>query len=108
MKNTVKELLDNCDSETINGFFESEYEQDYYTLPEDRKAFDDADIKVEHVDNYGGEDQGSEYWSVYKFTKGADTVFVRFQGYYASYVGSEFHEWFFVEPKEKTITVYEA
>lgn len=108
MKNTIKELLDNFDSDTINGFFHSEYYNDYYGVQEDRDALTEAGIDVEHVDNHGGEGEGEDYWSVYRFTKGDDTVYVKFQGWYASYVGSEFNEWFFVEPKQKTITVYEA
>lgn len=108
MKNTIKELLDNCDSDMINGFFESCYHDDYYGSDEDRQALKDSGIEVEHVANHGGEGEGSDYWSVYKFTKDGESVYVKFQGYYASYVGSEFHEWFFVEPKQQTITVYEA
>ena len=107
MKNTVKELLDNFDSDTINGFFESCYEDNYYGEQEDKDALTAAGIAVELIDNYGGEEQGSQYWSIYKFTKGDESVFVKFNGYYASYVGSEFQEFMFVEPKQKTITVYE-
>ena len=108
MKNTIKELLDNCDSDMINGFFESEYNNQYYGSHEDRQALENSGFEIEHVDNHGGEDEGSDYWSVYKFTKGGESVYVKFQGYYASYVGSEFNEWFFVEPQQKTITVYAA
>lgn len=108
MKNTIKDILDNFDSDTITAFFNSEYPSDYYGVDEDREALDKAGIKAEHVDNHGGEGEGDDYWSVYKFTKGDDTVFVKFQGWYASYHGSDFNEWFFVEPKQKTITVYEA
>lgn len=58
-------------------------------------------------DSYGGESKGEEYWSVYKFTNGTDEVYVNFDGSYYSYKGSEYDKWFFVAPKEKTITVFE-
>jgi hypothetical protein len=65
------------------------------------------DLTFECVADYGGEGMGDNYYSVYSFTKDNETVYVKFQGWYESYVGAGFSEWFFVEPKEKTITVYE-
>lgn len=50
---------------------------------------------------------GDEYWSVYSFTDGKETVYIKFDGWYQSYNGSEFTEWFFVEPKQKTVTIFE-
>lgn len=64
-------------------------------------------IKVEHVDNYGGEGQGDDYWSVFKFTAKDQTVHIRFQGYYASYSGSEFSEMQRVEPYQTTVTKFQ-
>lgn len=59
----------------------------------------DNNITVEYVDNYGGEEMGRDYWSVYSFAKDGETVYVQFDGWYESYNGSEYEEWFFVEPK---------
>lgn len=62
----------------------------------------------EGVESYGGEDQGSDYWSIWRFThaeSGASHI-VKFQGWYQSYHGSEFTEWFEVEAYEKTVTDY--
>lgn len=59
------------------------------------------------VDDYGGEDMGSTYYAVHKFTRGDETVFIKFYGYYASYNGADYEGFVFVTPKEKTVVVYE-
>lgn len=81
-----------CDSEEIQAF---------------RKLLKDENITFENVDRYGGEDQGSNYWSVYSFSDGMQVVFIKFDGWYASYEGSTYEEFFEVTPVEKTITVFE-
>lgn len=65
-----------------------------------------AGISWESQEGYGGEDMGSEYWHVYSFTDGKTTVYVKFDGWYASHYGSEFNEWFFVTPTQVTKTVF--
>lgn len=70
------------------------------------KLFDNELINVNEVDRYGGEDQGSEYWSVYSFSKGGEKFFVKFYGWYASHNGSEYQGYKFVTPKEETVIVY--
>lgn len=70
-------------------------------------VLDAKDITAESVDEYGGEDQGSDYWNVWKFTKGTEEVFVKFYGYYASHYGSEYQGLKIVNPTQKTIVVYE-
>lgn len=59
------------------------------------------------VEYFGGEDQGSDYYCIWKFTKSASDTYVKFYGWYASHYGSEYQGWCFVEPKIKTIVVYE-
>lgn len=63
--------------------------------------------KPEVVDNFGGEDMGSDYFAVHKFTRGDETVFIKFYGYYASYDGSTYEGFNVVTPKEKTVVVYD-
>ena len=114
----VGEILAFYESEGhIDEFFQSEINQ---TPPEwmcDHRGhyqhyFDflemakEKNIQFQYEDSYGGEGQGDEYWSVYKFSLGEEVVYVKFDGWYASYNGSEFNEWFFVEPQEKVITVF--
>jgi hypothetical protein len=64
-------------------------------------------IVATYCNSYGGEDQGSDYWSVYEFSQGDEKLLVKTQGWYASHYGTDYQNWKFVEPKEKTIIVYE-
>lgn len=76
-------------------------------------AYNDVDYqelnlgKVEEVDQYGGEDQGSSWYSVKHFVD--HDVYIRTDGYYQSYNGTDFHDGHgsVVAPKQKTITVFE-
>lgn len=61
------------------------------------------------VDSHGGEDQGSDFYSVILIRNPSnhdEQYHIKFQGWYASYNGAEYESWSFVEPKQKTITVY--
>lgn len=71
-----------------------------------KKELDNEGVAYEEVDKHGGEGEGDDYFRIYKFTDGAEVVFVRFQGWYASYHGSEYSGYYFVEPEEKSIIVY--
>lgn len=64
-------------------------------------------IESAWLDQHGGEGEGEDYWTVYKFSKGHEVVFVKFQGFYYSYDGVTYDNWSFVIPKEETIIVYE-
>lgn len=104
LKSKVTELLNKGGHDIVNEFFHSEI-SDNITWDSDevsdfRKIASDEGVKFEFVDNYGGEEQGREYWSVYKFSSGDESVYVQFDGWYASYEGSEYEEWFFVKPVE--------
>jgi len=78
----------------------------YDDTPEEWK---NMNVSFTCVDSYGGEGMGDEYWSVYKFTDNntGEEVYVKFDGWYASYEGATYGNCFVVQPKEKTITVYE-
>jgi len=112
LKQLVAAILAEADSDIINNFFESEMSDEYnsdYDSEEFTSFLDELaenKISFEHMDNHGGEGEGEDYWSVYKFTKGTDGVFVKFSGWYQSYNGSEFTEFFFVTPKEVMVTQY--
>ena len=94
-----------------NAMFQSDYPREGYKY---NGEFEDAvlakakelGLDVAFCDNHGGEGEGDSYWSVYSFTDGDNVVYVQFDGWYASYNGSEFTEWFFVEPKEVLVTKY--
>ena len=61
------------------------------------------------VDSHGGEGKGSDFYSVILIRNPDnhdEQYYIKFQGWYASYNGAEYEGWSFVEPKQKTITVY--
>ena len=111
LKEQVEEILNNADNDIIREFFHSEISDntkwDSDEVTDFRKQLSDVGIKFEHVDNYGGEEQGREYWSVYLFHNDTDTVYVQFDGWYESYNGSEYEEWFFVKPVQVQVTQFE-
>ena len=107
LKTEVRQLLSTTDNEIHRDLFNTEFKQenskyDSDELTEFKAALQSSGIAVKHVDNYGGEDCGSEYWSVYEFSKGNEKVFVKFNGWYQSYNGSEFEEWFFAKAVPKS------
>lgn len=107
LKAKVKELLDSASSNIKNSFFWSEFDEEIskYDEEEDvafKNALRESGLTVEHVDNYGGEDQGSEYWSVYEFSNTSGSVYVKFSGSYYSYDGSTFDEWYFAKAVPKS------
>lgn len=117
METNLKEFVENLLRDEAYGdlihysLFHSEYnsepsEWDSDEKKEFRAALTEAGVVCQHEANYGGEGQGDDYWSVYSFTRGDEKIYVQFNGWYASYNGAEFTEWFFVEPKEKVITVW--
>lgn len=119
LKNLVAQLLDTAkdDCDTISVFFHGDMQQTPSSWMLERQdsydeyfqfldSVNELGLTFEFEDRYGGEGQGDEYWSVYKFSRGDEVVYVKFDGWYASYNGSEFNEWYFVEPQEKVITVF--
>lgn len=90
-----KKIKENSDSSLYNNMLHGDY------CPEDFK-----DLEVTLEQRFGGEGQGEEYFSVYKFTDGESEEYVKFDGWYASYNGAEYEDWFFVKPKEVIQTVY--
>ena len=105
-------LLAEADRDVLTEFFNCEFQDKQWDYDsEEVKAFRNvllnAGITFKEVDRYGGEDMGSDYWSVYSFSDGMQVVFIQFQGWYASYEGSTYEEFYEVQPVEKTITVFE-
>ena len=113
LKQKVKEFLEFSDDDNSITIvmFESNYPEKGSKWTGDfenvvlAKA-DELGITVDFVDNFGGEGQGDDYWSVYSFTDGDNVVYVQFDGWYASYNGSDYSEWFFVESKEVVVTQF--
>jgi hypothetical protein len=104
-------------SEANSQFFNYEVENSHQTTSE---WFDDEVIEAisalrtnglnwTQVKTYGGhEGDGEECWSVYKFYNSEDDVaYIKFDGYYQSYNGSEYQEFYVVEPVDRMVTFYE-
>lgn len=107
MKNEIVEFLDQ--DGIANAFFTEEVDAIDKTAYSDDLGKDVAlpeGWEFSLVERYGGEDQGSEFWSVYEFKKGDFSILFKFDGWYQSYNGSEFEEYFEVVPAQETITVY--
>ena len=107
LKKQVESILNSAENNVINEFFWSGFDPEISKYnSEEFTAFkfslEESGIIVQFVDNYGGEDCGSEYWSVYSFSKDKEIRYIKFNGYYASYVGSTFEEWYFVKPVPKS------
>ena len=81
--------------------YEGGYDEDWES--------DELPFEYKSVDSYGGEDQGSDFCSVI-LVRNPDNhdeqYHIKFRGWYTSYDGAEYDNWSFVEPKQKTITVY--
>jgi len=111
LKDKIVALLAAVDTEVLREFFNCEVQAKEWCWDSDevsafRKVLTDEGIAFEQADRYGGEDQGSDYWSVYSFTDGMEAVFIKFDGWYASYEGSTYDEFYEVQAVEKTITVF--
>ena len=112
LKGQVAVALAETTEDVKTEFFQSEMDDEYSSrYPDaDHDGFLDAlkvnNITFKHVTNFGGEEQGKDYWSVYEFTDGTSSVFVKFDGWYASYSGSEYEEFYFVEPVSTQVIVY--
>lgn len=51
--------------------------------------------------HYGGEGLGSSYYSIIKFTSGAEVVYIKFYGNYQSHYGVDYDGWGQVQPYEQ-------
>lgn len=114
-KTELKQFLtDNLNSTSSRRFFHQDFpdvdtKREYY----DEEVLEFLDklvenkINWEQIEQVGGEGEGDDYWVVTEFTTADAKVYVKFDGWYQSYNGSEFTEWFFVEPKEVVVTKYQ-
>ena len=97
--------IDNNDYPTTIGGVENEgFESWSYFDP-----FEIDGIRVSQEEKqFGGMDQGSEYWIVLKVEEGQEISYWKIPGWYQSHHGSEieFENIFEVKPKEKMVTVW--
>lgn len=91
----VKEIFEQFDV-SINYYASDEIQYSNY---------ENDNYKVEsEIDSYGGEGKGEEYWTVSRILdkRTGESFFIRFDGYYSSWEGSDFsnNDWNIVVPKE--------
>lgn len=108
LKTTVREML-NLNAKDAYGIcdrlmsYRSQGHVEYYNA----RMFEAFGITLEFVDCKGGTGQGDIYYSVIKFSKGEESVLVKFNGIWTSYEGAQFQRWSFVNPKVIEVTIYE-
>ena len=66
-------------------------------------------IGYELVEEVGGdtEEDGNTYFKVYAFSDGLTNCWIKFDGWYSSYDGSELRSYFLVKPEAKQVIVFE-
>lgn len=96
----VIKLVENLDDSSKGDMFRD------YSSEDTLEEFSNLGIVVETVEHYGGEDQGKDYFTIFSFKRGDAYAYVKFDGWYASYHGSEFTEAFLVRPQQEVVTVY--
>ena len=111
LKEEIKALFDAQDNKEVERqFFYSEFtnvtQWDEDCVTEFKAELNKLGVNFNHEARHGGEGKGDAFWTVYSFTKGDEKVFVQFDGWYQSYNGAEYTEWFFVELKEVVVTQY--
>lgn len=60
-------------------------------------------VEINFVSGYDEDKEPIVIWSVFSFSKGSETVYVKFYGYQDYYDGGSYEGWEFVEPHQETI-----
>lgn len=96
-------------------FFDNDFDMEFISkysnsINELRQFIQSECFSIKCVEAIGGEDEGRDYYKVYKFTDTStgQECFVKFQGWYASYYGSEFESYFEVTPQEVVVIEYKS
>ncbi len=93
------ELNEKIDEDTIEGFYSWD----------DFQPFEIDGVEISQAEQFGGMDQGSEYWVVIKVKeKDQEATYWKIPGWYQSHHGSEleFENIFEVVSKEKLVRVW--
>ena len=111
-KDEVIALLKDAPNACMQKMFHQDFDEEISEYDdEETRAFKIAleakKITVKHVQHYGGEGEGEQYWTVYSFSNASELVFITFDGYYQSYDGATYRGFYEVEPVEKLVTFYE-
>lgn len=111
-KDKVIELLNEADNDICREFFNAEISDNLQWNSDETNEFlkllQENKINFKLVDRHGGEGEGEQYWAVYSFSDGQEVVFIKFDGYYMSYDGSTYENFYEVKAVEKLVTFYET
>lgn len=115
MKKTYEEILEILKSElSVENLAFHEFPENWYGKREngdiDYSQWIHPELgTVVEVDEYGGEGQGEQWYTVLHFVD--QDVYIRVDGFYTSFNGTDFYDGWNccsnVQPITKTITVYE-
>lgn len=64
-------------------------------------------VSFKRIASHGGENEGSDYWTVCEFSRGDEKVYIKFFGFYASHYGTDYLGFSVVRPFEKTVIDFE-
>lgn len=92
----------------VKELFKNEFDvnlDDYSTYVIQYSSYDSENYSCQsEVDKYGGEGQGEERWNISRILnkKTGEVFFIRFDGYYESWNGSDWsnNDWCIVQPRE--------
>jgi hypothetical protein len=108
----VETLLSESNEDTKQELFSDDFSSEFskYDSEEDtefKSKLQLLGIDIASVDHYGGEGEGEKYYTVWKFSRDKEEIYFKFNGYYQSYNGARFDDYFQVEPKEVKVIQYE-
>jgi hypothetical protein len=91
-------------------YFNGDIIQEVYSYYNTDGIIQPEGYTIEEEEQFGGEGQGDNYFIVVsiKENNSGEKIYVRFNGYYDSWNGTEWDGWDFVKPIEVTVTKWEA
>lgn len=111
MYSEIKALLNSLKPSVLrSSFFHDEFNtanHEKYPCDASTLFLEQNKINVSMVKKRDGNGLLEVYYKIYKFETETESCFVQFDGYYTSYKGSEFQEFFCVKPVEVTVTQYQ-
>jgi hypothetical protein len=112
LNNKVTEMLNNADNNVLKEMYGRDFNCKSDAYDSENTAAFKLKLRAENIAvlleaEYGGEGEGEEFWTVYSFTRGLEVVLIKLDGYYLSYDGCTYKQFYEVYPKQKFVTVYE-
>ena len=107
----VENLLIESDMRIKQALFSEDFRYEFHKYDSEESKFKSKlqllGIDTKSVYHYGGEGEGEQYYTVWKFSRDNEEVYFKFDGYYQSYDGATYNKYFQVKPKEVQVIQYE-